>query len=429
MQTFRIRRLATGTLFALACLPAWTAPPLTTIQDVLYKADGQKFNGIAVIEWSSFEAYESSSIAANSLTTRIVNGVLRVQLVPTANSRPTAYYIVRYNSDGKTQFSESWTVPYSATPLRLRDVRTTAPALSVGAETVAIQIADVTGLATELVARPTKGPDYVASRAVVIGPTGLLEAAAGEPNDCVRVDGTAGPCDPNLSMAPGFVDNDVPAGIVDGANRIFTLAVAPVPDASLLLYRNGLLQKNGIDYTLTGNTVTFLIAATPQPGDILLASYRLSSAGPFAVAEAQVVCIGNGASTSATTAASLARCDIPGGHLKAGDRIEIRFDLTHSGATTGFTFDLKWGATTLVSRTAAATEALLTGRGDLGIHGSGSQWNTQDWGIVTAFSAGVGSTTEGGAAGLAIDFRGNMAAATGETLTLRHYAVLRYPAP
>ena len=36
----------------------------------------------------------------------------------------------------------------------------------------------------------------------------------------------------------------------------------------------GVVQKNGLDYTISGNTVTFVTAATPQPADVLLAWYR-----------------------------------------------------------------------------------------------------------------------------------------------------------
>jgi hypothetical protein len=430
MQRSRFPRLAARTLFALACFPAWAAPPLTTIQDMLYKANGERFNGIAVIEWSSFEAFDSSSIAANSLTLRIVDGVLRVQLVPTTDSRPTAYYTVRYNSDGKSQFTETWTVAPSVTPVRLRNVRTVAPGLQIGADTAPLQIGDVTGLADALEVRPVMGVDYTPSRAAVIGPTGLLEGAEGEPDDCVRVDGTSGPCGSGSSAeAPGFVDNETPGGAVDGVNRVFTLAVTPVPNSSLLLYRNGLLQKSGIDYTLAAGAITFLVAATPQTGDILLASYRLSSAGPGTVSAAQVLCIGNGIATSETSATRLAQCNISAGTLKAGDRIEIRFDLAHSGAATGFTFDLKWGATTVLTRSAVAAETLLTGRGELGIHGAGAQWSTQNWGGASAFAAAVGSTSETGVAGLTVDFLGRMASTTNQTVELKHFLVLRYPAP
>jgi hypothetical protein len=430
MLRSRFPRLATLTLCALACFSAWAAPPLTTVQDILYKADGQRFNGIATIEWSTFEAFDSSTIAAHSLTLRIVDGVLRVRLVPTANSRPATYYTVRYNSDGKTQFTETWTVASSVTPLRLRDVRTIAPGLQIGAETAPLQISDITGLTEALEARPVAGPDYSPSRAVVIGATGMLEAADGEPGDCLRVNGTSGPCGSDGSTAAvGFVDNETPGGTLDGLNTVFTLAAAPAPASSLVLYRNGLLQKSGVDYTLDGSTVTFLTAATPQSGDLLLASYRLSSAGPGAVSAAQVLCVGNGTSTSATSATSLAQCDIAAGLLKAGDRVEIRFDLAHTGTAAGFTFDLKWGAVTLLTRSAAASETLLTGRGELGVYSSGAQWSTQNWGGVSALAAAAGSTTETGVTGLTVDFLGRMASTTTDTVTLNQFTVLRYPAP
>jgi len=62
---------------------------------------------------------------------------------------------------------------------------------------------------------------------------------------------------------------------VDGTNATFALSYAPTPSASLLLFRNGLLQKAGVDYTLAGSTVTFLAGSVPQPGDSLQASYRV----------------------------------------------------------------------------------------------------------------------------------------------------------
>jgi hypothetical protein len=63
-------------------------------------------------------------------------------------------------------------------------------------------------------------------------------------------------------------------GEVDGVNNSFTLIRAPLPAASLQLYRNGLLQKAGVDYVLSANQVTFLSASLPTPGDIIQASYR-----------------------------------------------------------------------------------------------------------------------------------------------------------
>jgi hypothetical protein len=76
------------------------------------------------------------------------------------------------------------------------------------------------------------------------------------------------------STLPVFIDLEAPTGTMNGVNTIFTLSAAPSPASSLHLYRNGLLQRAGTDYNLTGSTVTFVTAATPQTGDLLLASFR-----------------------------------------------------------------------------------------------------------------------------------------------------------
>lgn len=262
------------------------APPLTTIKDTLYKADGSPFEGILMINWKSFEAPDTSSIPTNSLSVQVTRGNLLVRLVPTTTSPKPAYYSVRYVSEGSIQFSEIWSVPPSTQPLRVRDVRIEWPPATGSTQPPPptepppvlenIQIDDVQGLRQELDARPTKGLSYLPSRVAVIGPTGELEAAAGELSDCVRVDGSTGPC--GASTGAGFIDGEQPQGTVDGQNRSFTLAGTPAPPASLLLYRNGVLQKQGVDYTLVGNAIDFVAAATPQPGDLLLASYRVDGA-------------------------------------------------------------------------------------------------------------------------------------------------------
>jgi hypothetical protein len=73
---------------------------------------------------------------------------------------------------------------------------------------------------------------------------------------------------------PNFTDEESPAGTINGTNGTFTLLAAPSPAKSLLLYKNGMLLKQGGDYTLTGSSITFATSAIPQTGDLLLASYR-----------------------------------------------------------------------------------------------------------------------------------------------------------
>ena len=105
---------------------------------------------------------------------------------------------------------------------------------------------------------------------------GALESATGNATDCMHVDGSSGPCG---DATPSFVDADALTGIVDGSNTSFSLSNAPNPAASLAVYRNGMLDKAGVDYTVNGGSIQFLAASTPQPGDTLLASYRLTAEG------------------------------------------------------------------------------------------------------------------------------------------------------
>jgi hypothetical protein len=412
---------------AAVCLamPSLAAPPLTTIQDVLYKADGTRFNGTLTISWSSFEAIDHSMIEQQSTTVTVVNGNLQVQLVPTTSATPATYYTVVYNSDGRVQFQETWAVPSSVQPLRVRDVRV---ATAVGADTVTttVQEADVVGLISDLGARPLKGPGYAAGRVAFVNSTGAMETVTGAPTDCVRVDGTSGPCG---GTPPGFVDGDTPAGLVDGANTAFTLSGEPNPAASLTVYRNGMLQKPGQDFTLSGNQIQFVTAAAPQPGDTLAANYRLTgSAGdtPQLFPNPQVLCSGLGAATNSSTLASVGTCNIPAALLAPGDRVEIRFDLDHSGSAGGFSFEVHWGATTVLGRNASAVDAQATGRAEAALTAAGAQLSHQSWGTSLAFAAGVGKSTDDYTAGVTVDFQANTVQSA-ETVTLKNFTVVRFP--
>ncbi len=419
-------------LFAAVWLAssALAAPPLTTIQDVLYKADGTRFNGTITISWTSFEAMDHSAIATQSTTVKVVDGNLRVQLVPTTTSTPAGYYTVRFTTvTGRVQFEETWSVPSSAQPVRVRDVRIAVPSGVTAAPDTGggpVQEADVVGLIADLGARPLKGPGFAAGRVAVVSPLGALETVTGSPTDCVRVDGSSGPCG---GAQPSFVDGDSPAGIVDGSNTSFTLSATPDPASSLAVYRNGVLQKISQDYTLDSSTIHFVAAAAPQPGDTLLASYRLigtDSGAPQLYPAPQVLCSGTGAATNTASFSSIGACAVPAGVLAPGDRVEIRFDLEHQGTATGFTFEVRWGSTAIVHRDAAASDVLATGRADAAILASGAQLSFQSWGTALPFTAGVASSTDAWASGLTIDFQGKLAQ-TGETLTLRNYTVVRFP--
>src|SRR5437773_4687864 len=97
-----------GVLCALFSTMAWSQPSLTTISDVLFKADGTRFNGLAQFIWVSFESGNGSNIAQQTKTVRIIDGNLFVQLTPTTDAVPAAQYVVKYSSDGKIMFQEFW---------------------------------------------------------------------------------------------------------------------------------------------------------------------------------------------------------------------------------------------------------------------------------------------------------------------------------
>ena len=70
-----------------------------------------------------------------------------------------------------------------------------------------------------------------------------------------------------------YVDKEVPTGLINGENNVFTLSYNPIP-GSEHLYLNGLLQDSGVDndYTIVDSTITFYEA--PMEGMTLKCSYR-----------------------------------------------------------------------------------------------------------------------------------------------------------
>lgn len=72
-----------------------------------------------------------------------------------------------------------------------------------------------------------------------------------------------------------YADLETPSGTINGSNTTFTLTHTPNPSVSLQLYENGIMQRAGVDYTLSGSTITMTQA--PMGGsspDTLVAFYR-----------------------------------------------------------------------------------------------------------------------------------------------------------
>lgn len=77
----------------------------------------------------------------------------------------------------------------------------------------------------------------------------------------------------NVLSSTRYSAAEVPAGVQNGVNTIFTLTNPPSPSNGLQLYVNGIIQKQGAgeDYTLAGLTITMAVA--PLAADEQLAYY------------------------------------------------------------------------------------------------------------------------------------------------------------
>jgi hypothetical protein len=83
------------TLVALAALAQ--GPPLTTVQDTVYRADGTPAQGTLLISWPAFTTAGDQAVAAGSTTVTLgTGGALSVALVSNANATPvnTVYTVV-----------------------------------------------------------------------------------------------------------------------------------------------------------------------------------------------------------------------------------------------------------------------------------------------------------------------------------------------
>src|SRR6202042_1978390 len=126
---------------------------------------------------------------------------------------PANLYTVLYQSDGDQQYTETWTVPVSTTPLKVAQVRTgsgtgggVAGGLTGGSGGTE---SSITNLVSDLNARPIKGPGFGTNAVAVIDQNGQIETAVGNLGDCVFVDGSTGPCSTPVTL-PSWVNGETP---------------------------------------------------------------------------------------------------------------------------------------------------------------------------------------------------------------------------
>jgi hypothetical protein len=241
---------------------------LTQIQDTVYNPDGSLFNGTLVITYTG-TPNQGGNPAPYNTSAHIYNGVLSVLLVPSTTSNPPFYYQAVYSSnDGLTTWSELWQVPPSSTPLKLAQVRVSNT--SGGGSGTQVQISQVIGLTSDLAAINSSLSTLTSSIASINSSVTTLSSKVNALT--ALVNGLA-----PASINVGFVDAEAPVGLINGTNATFTLANLPSAGTAVSVYRNGVHLDSGVDYTITGPTITFLSGQIPQLGDIVLAYYRINA--------------------------------------------------------------------------------------------------------------------------------------------------------
>jgi hypothetical protein len=394
----RVSRFFAGIgLFACCALRLGAAPTLTTIQDTLYTADGTLLNGVVIITWPSFVAADGSAIAAQTLTVPVPSGYFQVALVPTVGASTTVAYSVRINSAGKNQSTELWSVPQSSTPLSIQQVMIVQTGgIIVGSigsggtgtiNDTAIPITDVVGLSNELTMRPMMGPAFADSRAAIINSTGGIDAATGNLSDCVHVDGSSGSCGGSSSTTStaSFVDAEVPAGTINGSNTQFNLSQTPSPTSSVAVWRNGLYLNSGVDFTISGNAITFAASSTPLAGDSIVATYRTGTGGsglnPSAASVAAAIGCpsASGSATTYTCPATLAAA------CTEGMTVYWTPDVTSGAAPT---LNAGCGAKAIhTNENAAAATGLFTAGAQIPVWFDGTEWRAPA--VVPRMSGGT----------------------------------------
>jgi hypothetical protein len=142
----------------------------------------------------------------------------------------------------------------------------------------------------------------------------------------------------------------------------------------------------------------------------------------------QVLCSSTGGTTSATVSTSLATCLVPSFFFDAGDRIEVIVNYEHTGTASGFANEIRFGGTTLWTRTLASATTLVALRGSGGLHGTGTGWGIQSFTNAGGLEAVASNTSGVPTSSFVIDFRGNLSTASSDTVILRNFSVVRYPA-
>jgi hypothetical protein len=145
---------------------------------------------------------------------------------------------------------------------------TSVNGLTTSTSTNTSNIAALTTTVNNLSAASVSNNSNVSALSTTVGNLNNTVASLSATVSSIQTGGTP------VTVNMAFIDGETPSGVTNGSNAIFALSQSPTPAGSLELYRNGLVQTTGVDYIISGSTVTFLSGNIPASGDVIQAYYR-----------------------------------------------------------------------------------------------------------------------------------------------------------
>ena len=150
-----------------------TGPSLTTINDVVYRADGQPAAGTLVISWTAFTTADNKPVAAGELSLTLgAQGALNIALAPNQGATPAgSYYKVVYKLSDGTTATEYWVVP-AASPATVGNIRANVVPTQVAAQLVSRQYVDTALSGSDTLVVHKSGSESITGvKAFAVSPT------------------------------------------------------------------------------------------------------------------------------------------------------------------------------------------------------------------------------------------------------------------
>jgi hypothetical protein len=247
------------------CVPrAMAAPAMTTVSDVVYRADGSPASGVVLISWPAFTAADGTPVAAGSTSAALGGGgALQVALVSNVGAAPSGtYYTAVFQLEDVVR-TEYWLVG-TTSPATLASVRAT-PGTGVTSQVVSKQYVDSALAANKA---------YVDSAVVAAGSgsfvakggdtmTGPL-TLAGDPTGSSQAS-TKHYVDTGLSVKANLIGGVVPATQLGSGS----------PDGTLCLKGDSSWGACGTSANAVSIQNTVVDVTPPSDGQVL--TYQVSS--------------------------------------------------------------------------------------------------------------------------------------------------------